>query len=472
MEKAYKKLGANISLFAISSFGTKIINFFLVPLYTHCLSTAEYGTVDMLTTVIQLLIPILTLDIADAVLRFTLDGQSNCNSILFTSIRTILLGSALLLAILFIVNTIHIIELPFTYFLFIFVSFFFTSIYNSLTNYFRGREKVTDVVVAGILNTLLNGACNLIFLLKFHLGIEGYLLANVIGIFIPVLFLVLRAWKFGFLCFSRMKVDREVERQMIRYCFPLIVNVVSWWINNSLDRVFVTTMQGVDANGLLAVSYKIPSILAMFQSIFNQAWTMSAVQEFDPADKNSFLSNTYSLYGCAMSIACSVVLLLNVPLAKILYAEDFFQAWQYTGMLIVAQLFSALSVCLSGVFTAVKDSRVLAISTLAGAGINAVLNAILIACIGIQGAVIATLISNVFIWIYRAKKVQKYVTMKVHYFRDCISYILIIIQCLIGLSNDHMYLLQLILLLCVGLLYRSELVLISRTVGGKLRRLH
>ena len=81
MEKAYKKLGTNIGLFAISSFGTKIINFLLVPLYTSYLSTAEYGTVDMLTTIAQLLLPIFSLDIADSVIRFTLDKHANLSLI-------------------------------------------------------------------------------------------------------------------------------------------------------------------------------------------------------------------------------------------------------------------------------------------------------------------------------------------------------------------------------------------------------
>ena len=66
---------------------------------------------------------------------------------------------------------------------------------------------------------------------------------------------------------------------MIIYSAPLIANSISWWFNSSLDRFFVLAMCGVAANGLLAVSYKIPSILALFQTIFNQAWTMSAVKE-------------------------------------------------------------------------------------------------------------------------------------------------------------------------------------------------
>mgnify|MGYP000054919447 FL=1 len=54
----YHDLSRNTLLFTISSFGSKIISFLLVPLYTHVLSTTDYGTVDLMTTTVQLLIPI------------------------------------------------------------------------------------------------------------------------------------------------------------------------------------------------------------------------------------------------------------------------------------------------------------------------------------------------------------------------------------------------------------------------------
>lgn len=71
----YKELSLNTLLFTISSFGSKLISFLLVPLYTYTLSTQDYGTVDLLNTTIQLLIPFLTVNIQDAVLRFSLDSD-------------------------------------------------------------------------------------------------------------------------------------------------------------------------------------------------------------------------------------------------------------------------------------------------------------------------------------------------------------------------------------------------------------
>lgn len=65
MNVAYRKLGTNILMFAISSFGTKIIGFLLVPLYTSFLTTTEYGIADMLYTILSIILPVFSIDIAD-----------------------------------------------------------------------------------------------------------------------------------------------------------------------------------------------------------------------------------------------------------------------------------------------------------------------------------------------------------------------------------------------------------------------
>ena len=79
MEKnnKYAYLAKNTMLFTISSFGSKILSFLLVPLYTAVLSTEEYGTADLVTTTAGLLIYVFTLNIADAVLRFAIDRKNN-----------------------------------------------------------------------------------------------------------------------------------------------------------------------------------------------------------------------------------------------------------------------------------------------------------------------------------------------------------------------------------------------------------
>ena len=85
MESKYRKLVKNTAIFTIGEFASKVLNYFIVPLYTYVLSTEEYGRIDLFTTTIGFFIPIITLMIQEALIRFLLGKEidertaiSNC----------------------------------------------------------------------------------------------------------------------------------------------------------------------------------------------------------------------------------------------------------------------------------------------------------------------------------------------------------------------------------------------------------
>ena len=139
-------------------------------------------------------------------------------------------------------------------------------------------------------------------------------------------------------------------------------------------------------------------------------------------------------------------------------------------MLIIANLFGAMSICISGVFSAVKDTKTLATTTVMGGIANIILNALLIPFLSVQGAVIATMISTSIVWIWRMYKVRFYIRLNIHLARDTISYVLVFIQCIVGLSKNHLYVVQLVILMCVIALYGTELKSMCRFAIRRLRK--
>ena len=89
----YKRLVTDTIVFALGNLGSKVILFFMVPLYTNYLSTEEYGTSDLVFTVAQLLVPFVSLVIFDAVLRFGLSKNANKKNVLKSSFLVVLIGS-------------------------------------------------------------------------------------------------------------------------------------------------------------------------------------------------------------------------------------------------------------------------------------------------------------------------------------------------------------------------------------------
>ena len=127
----YKSLSKNVALFTVSSFGSKIIAFLLVPLYTSILSTEEYGTADLILETVSLLIPILTIDIQDAVLRFTIGNGDKKNTISI-GINISLIGFAILAPVLVVLKAIGILKLEPILIGFLLLNYLFGALNNVL----------------------------------------------------------------------------------------------------------------------------------------------------------------------------------------------------------------------------------------------------------------------------------------------------------------------------------------------------
>ena len=56
-----KRLIKNTGIIAVGNISTKLVSFFLLPLYTNILSTAEYGTVDYIISIATFCVPFISL---------------------------------------------------------------------------------------------------------------------------------------------------------------------------------------------------------------------------------------------------------------------------------------------------------------------------------------------------------------------------------------------------------------------------
>ena len=429
--KGKRYLAKNIIFLTVGQFGTKFLTFFLVPLYTRVLTSYEYGTFDLYSATVSLLVPVLTLNIADSTTIFLLDKKNKAQS---SGIVLISLGyyfiSLLIFSCLLFVNWIFKFFPVFNeYIIYLFLMFAVNGLSNLFLCYARGFDRIKNVSVSGVLCSAVMIALNLIFLLPMKMGLKGYYLSTIGGQIIQSLYLGFSLKIFREISFKRP--EKSLHKEMISYSSPMMLNTVSWWINNVSDRYIVTAMCGVIENGIYSVAYKIPSILSMFQSIFSQAWTLSAVQDFDSEDKNGFFSKMYALYNVAMCIVCSVLIVFTKVIAKILYANDFYSAWKYVPFLLISVVFGSLSGYLGGIFAAVKDSKSFASSTVCGAVLNIILNFLLIHFLGALGAAVATAVSYVVVWAIRLYRAMGIIKLRTNLLKDIFSYLAITTQAIL-----------------------------------------
>jgi O-antigen/teichoic acid export membrane protein len=462
-----KELAVNTGLFAISSFGSKLISFLLLPLYTAVLSTGDYGTVDLMNSTVGLLVPLLTLNVQDAVLRYGLGHDAEPEEILSVGLRMVAGGSVVLLAVLAVLVGTGLSPVDDMYLVFLMVMFALTALSNVITMYVKSQDQVRSLVVSGIGNTLVMSITAIVLLVVLHAGVVGYMVSLALGSLFAVVYLTFagKIWR-G----VTTKVRARLVSSMISFSAPLVANSLAWWVNDVSDRYVVTFVCGAAANGIYAVAYKIPTILSTLQTIFYNAWAISAVKEFDPQDSDGFLGRTYELYSGAMAICCSGIMLLDVPLAMFLYANEFFEAWRYVPLLLVGVLLNGLALFEGCLFTAARNTKAVSWTTLAGAGVSIGSCIALTILIGPIGAAVATLLGYLVTWGLRTwVMLGRIARIRVSWRVELLTIAVLIVQALVAMQ-EGLQLFQIPIVALVIVLRRRQLGAIWSFAKGRLSR--
>ena len=425
MENKFKYLFKNIGVLMIANFSSKILVFLLVPLYTSVLSTTEYGSYDLAVSTATLLFPILTLNIVDAVMRFSMDCAVNKKTIATIGMKFISISAILFGICMWLLKRINLLPGISGLEIYIFLYYASYAVNQLLIQFSKGLERVKDMGIAGVVGTFVTIITNILFLLVLKWGLIGFFFSSILAQMISAIYLAIRikVWEY----IDVTEIDKKTQHEMLMYSVPLIATAVGWWINSAADKYVVAFMLGVASNGLLSVSYKIPQIINTLQGIFTQAWQISAVKEYGEEDTSKFYGNTFSSINLLMCAACSFLIILSKPLAHILYAKEFYVAWQYVPFLLLSSVLNCASGLLGPILAAKKDSKAMMWSAIIGAATNIVMNIILVYLMGIQGATIATVICSYIIYAVRKRAVGKDIWIK-DYFIIIVTWMLLFVQ--------------------------------------------
>lgn len=463
----YKYLFKNVGLLVIGQFSSKLLTFFLVPLYTTVLSTGDYGTFDLYSTIVQLLVPVLTLNIYDGVLRFALDKSVDIKQV-YAAGSTIFFGGAFLLLLLVIAN-LHMGFFPIlNQFPWLFFAYYVVNALSlMLNNFARGIDDVTATVISGIISTLTMVVLNIWFLVGLKWGLFGYFLANVIGIGAGCLLYVfkLRLWKYPVVL-----KDSRLAQEMVKYSSPLVFNSISWWVNGVSSRYITIAIKGIEANGLFSAANKIPTIIGMAANLFNSAWVMSSVKEFDPQDRDGFFSKMYKTFSGAVLICSAVLIASSFILGSFLFRGEFLSAWMLSPFMIIGSAFSAIAGYLGAIFAAAKKTKIFTYSTVAGCVVNIVFGIILTYSFGVLGSAAAVFLANYVILLIRLIQIKGFMSINLSLIRDHFVYALLIVESFVMFkvpSVPFLYLPVTGLLIVVFVLYKNELLAILQKTGMK-----
>ena len=413
----------------------------------------------------SLLLPVVSLSIFDAILRFGMD-RDNDNSEIFTNGVMITIISSIIVFILGVTGEL----IGYSFSMYLTITLILQAIQSLYSQYIKAIGKVQIFAFNGILLSLLTAILNILLLVVMHLGINGYLLSIIIATLLSNVYLFFRVKLYN--DFSLNKFNFNKLKEMLRFSVPLIPNSVAWWTTTTISRYFILFFINVTANGIFAVANRIPSLLSVLNSIFFQSWQMSAIQEYDSTDRGKFYSDIFFMYAELLFLGVSGILFILRPMMLILVSTEFRASWKYVPFLLITVLYSSFSGFLGQYYIAAKKTFGVFTTTVIGAVLNIIFNFIFIPTLGLMGAGISSALSFGILWLIRVKDTRKFVKTDLNVINILLNHIIIGLQISImfTIAGLQMYIIN-FLLLCVSFfvnryivfsLYRACIKIVSR----------
>ena len=384
----YTRLLTNTAVFTVGKLLSKLLTFFMIGLYTACLTEAEFGTAELVTGVANLLIPLACVGISEGIFRSAAARDGDKEAFFTNGLFVYGIGSVVFLCLIPLMALIP--RFTGTVWL-IAVYVVVANLHTVVSQYLCAIGRTKLFAGQGIINTALVIGLNILFLPILDFGVEGYVASTILADLLTTVLLVLvtRLWR----AVKPRTISRKTIATMLKFCLPLVPTTIFWWITGVSDRYMVDVICSPELNGLYTAAYKVPNLLIYAISIFDSAWKLSVSAEDDPEARTAFYSKVWRAYTTLAFIGGGCLILVSHLCAKVLFATEFEAAWVYIPTLTFATVFTALCTFLGSVYFASKKTTGSMLTALAGAVLNIGLNLLLIPKLGAMGASVATFVS-------------------------------------------------------------------------------
>ena len=352
----YSKLAGNTIIFAISSFSSKLLTLLVQPFLTYAMAEiADLGLAKILSQYANLLIPFVSMGMSNAIIRFGLDKGNSEKQVFTNGLLTILGGFGILILCWPVAQFLpDMAQYGFLIYIYVLMS----CLRTLCTQFVRSRQWNKLVAVDGILCTFATLMFYVLYLVGFHWGANGYLLAIISGDLVSVLFLCItgRLWNYVEL----KGLNRDLWQQMLRFSLPMIPAQISFWVINASDLFFVREMcGGLDGHsgdawsGLLSTGYFLPTILTTLGLIFYDAWQLSAVTEEE--GRARFFTKIFRTYSSVLFCCAAGIIWLCRPVMHVM-KSNYYYAWHFVPFLTLASTCSCFNQFLNSAYVVNKKS--------------------------------------------------------------------------------------------------------------------
>ncbi len=392
-----KKLKLFLENFIIYGFGgiiNKLIPLIMIPIITRLMPDKNYfGISDMANTIVSFGAAIAVMGMYDAMYRMFFEKDDEAykkrvcsTTVVFVYVTALIVGVAVifarnLLARYFLGST----ECAFIIY---YVAFnVMTDTVNTIiASPTRMQNQRKTYLATNTIGPLISYAMSIILLKQGHYYIAMPLGLLCSSLIIHVIYLIInRKW------FDVKLFDFALLKAMLPIGLPMAVNILTYWVFNSCDRLMITNLINVGEAGVYGIGSKLGHASQLVYTAFAAGWqyfAFSTMKEDDQVESNSAV---FEYLGAISFVITMFVCVISYPLFNILFEEEYLPGYIVAPYLFIAPLLLMLFQVITNQFLVIKKTWPNMIILIIGAASNVLFNYILIPVMGIEGAALGTL---------------------------------------------------------------------------------
>lgn len=401
-----KRIVSHTSVYLFGDVLRYSVSLLMLPIYTRFLTPEDYGTVELLSMLIDFAAILFGARVGQSVFRFYCNAKSE-------SEKKSIISSALLLGFTFngigalavILFSGQLANLIFsdTGFKDEIVLFTITMFMLPLTEiplvYIRAEKKPWLFFIASLAKLVLQLSLNIYLVVFKELHVEGVIYSAVISSTIMAIFLTGMS-----LIKTGMKPSFHICKKLFNFSLPIKIATIGSFYLAFGDRYILNYFTDLSQVGIYSLGYKFGFIFMLLSwTPFEKMWDSEKYAIHETSNANATYQKTFLYFSIFMISLGLCISLFVKDLLRIMSDPAFLSAYEIVPIIIFAYLFQAWSkFCDLGILLSKKTSHI-AIAEAIAVVIITIAYLSLIPAYGIHGAAWATVIGFVtrFLWIYK-----------------------------------------------------------------------
>lgn len=396
-----KELTKDTAIYGLSTIVGRFLNFLLVPFYTNFFSPYDVGVYSNIYAYLAFLNILFIYGMDAAYMKYSsISPEDDKKKTFSTALIFVFISTVLFSIFLWIVYRPFsgLMEIPsefgYLYNYMIFILLLDTIAVVPFAS-LRLKRKSMKFSLIKLGNIILNLSLNFILVLKFKMGIEAILIANLAASALSLLLLMPEI-----LANFVMKIDNHYLRLMLKFAIPYLPASLAATIVQVIDRPVVLALTNQETLGIYQANYKLGIFMMLIVQMFQFAWQPFFLNNSKEKNAKEIFSKVLTLFIIAASFVWIIVSLFVDDFARIEFAagksiigKEFLSGIIIVPVILLAYMFNGIYYNFQAGIYIEEKTKYFPYVTGAGAVVNVVVNILLIPVLGIMGAALATLAS-------------------------------------------------------------------------------